>query len=324
MARSNPNDVNGNQIRNKPFGSVGSIVDASYESGGDMVHFDDRLKFTLSELLTASAMCLYENPYRKTYVAYLADCSQVVVKRILTHLRQKDLVTAVSALGKIRHMNVLDLKAYYWGTGETLCVFKFLPNGSVASLLRSLQYQDASITAFDWPLRIKIIIGITRGVYYLHTKEKIVHGDLKLSNIMLDENYNPMIANAGLAQLMPATPHGFQNNYAPEFSGSVTATTETDIYSLGIIMLELLTGQSTYRRINPVNLPRWVKSVPKERWFSEVFEVKLIQEKSSNHNMLVKIMTLALQCVDYNPTARPTVKDVLWALEQMVAKYHHK
>lgn len=129
----------------------------------------------------------------------------------------------------------------------------FLSFNSAAS-----ENQGGSITAFDWPLRLNIIMGITRGLFHLHTQEKIVHGDLKSSMVLLDENYNPMIANVGLSQLMPATPRRFRNNSAPEFTESVNASAEIDVYSLGIIMLELLTGESSYKGIHPVDLPTWV------------------------------------------------------------------
>ncbi|KAL7591700.1 hypothetical protein Lser_V15G33701 [Lactuca serriola] len=301
----------------KPVVLATSIVDADYESGGHMVHFDGGFELSLIELLTASAKILNEKPYCRTYVAYLSDGSQVVVKRILTQLSQNNFATAVSSLGKIRHMNVLDVKAYYWGRGETLCVFKFMINGSVASLLKSSRNKRGSITPFEWRRRLNIIMGITRGLLYLHTQEKIIHGDLKLSMILLDEDYNPMIANVGLSQLMPATRQRVQKNCAPEFSGSVNATEEVDIYSLGIIMLQLLCRESAKRRKRSVDLPTWVTSVPKENWSAKVLDVKLIQETCFNGNSLVKIMELALQCVEYDPKARPTANDVLRALEQI-------
>lgn len=160
-------------------------------------------------------------------------------------------------------------------------------------------------------------MGITRGLLYLHTQEKIIHGDLKLSMILLDEDYNPMIANVGLSQLMPATRQRVKKNCAPEFSGSVNATEEVDIYSLGIIMLQLLCRESAKRRKRSVDLPTWVRSVSKENWSAKVFDAKLIQETCFNGNSLVKIMELALQCVEYDPKARPTANDVLRALEQI-------
>ena len=160
-------------------------------------------------------------------------------------------------------------------------------------------------------------MGITRGLLYLHTQEKIIHGDLKLSMILLDEDYNPMIANVGLSQLMPATRQRVKKNCAPEFSGSVNATEEVDIYSLGIIMLRLLCRESAKRRKRSVDLPTWVRSVSKENWSAKVFDAKFIQETCFNGNSLVKIMELALQCVEYDPKARPTANDVLRALEQI-------
>nr|XP_043629864.1 receptor like protein kinase S.2-like [Erigeron canadensis] len=276
----------------------------------------EKKKKKKKKLLTASAKFLNENPYWRTHVAYLSDGIQVIVKRILTQLSQKKFVTVVSALGKIRHPNVLDLKAYYWGRGDALCVYKFTPNWNVASLLLS-QNQGGSPTTFDWQLRFNIIIGITRGLFYLHFHEGIVHGDLKLNMILLDEKYNPMIANVGLLHLLPATPQRLRNNCAPEYTGSVNATTEIDVYSVGIIMLELLTGLSTQKDVHPVDLPTWVKSVPQEKWSTEAFDTNLRKENLETHHVMIKILSVSLQCVEYDPKARPTIQDVLEILEQI-------
>ena len=80
---------------------------------------------------------------------------------------------------------------------------------------------------------------------------------------------------------------------------------------------ELLTGQSTYKGIHPVDLPRWVKSVPKDKWLAEAFNMKLMQEKSEDHNVMVNVMRLSLQCVEDDPKARPTVRDALRVQEQI-------
>ncbi|XP_076927154.1 probably inactive leucine-rich repeat receptor-like protein kinase IMK2 [Bidens hawaiensis] len=141
----------------------------------------------------------------------------------------------------------------------------------------------------------------------------MVHGDLKSSMILLDDKYNPMIFNVGLSQLMPVTPR-FRNNCAPEFLESANATAETDVYSNA----RDLTKESTYKGIHPVDLPTWVRSVPTEKWFKEVlFDMKQIEDNINNRNVLVKIIRLALQCVEYDPKARPTVQDVLCTLEQI-------
>lgn len=294
-----------------------SKVGADNQFGGRLVHFDSGFDFTLSELLSASNKYLNGNRYSRAYVAYLSEGSQVIVKHILTQLSQKKFVSVVSTLGNLRHLNVLDLGAYYWGRGEALCVYRFIPNGTVACLLLPLETPGRRMITFDWPLRIHTILGITRGLFYLHDKENLVHGDLSSGIVIFDEIYNPVICKVGVSRLMPAKPQRFRNNCAPEFTGVASATKEIDVYRLGVIMLELLTGRSTYNCINPIDLPSWVKSIPAENWYDQVFDEKLTQGNSNNGDMLAKVMTLALQCVEYDPKARPTVQDVLWKLEEI-------
>lgn len=182
-------------------------------------------------------------------------------------------------------------------------------------------------TTIAWPTRMKIIMGITRGLNFLHTKENIIHGNLTSSNILLDEQYNPKIADVGLSRLMTSAGNtnviataGTLGYRAPELSKLKNASIKTDIYSLGVIMLELLTGKSPSEASDGLDLPQWVASIVKEEWTNEVFDVELMRENGSSTNIgdeLLNTLKLALHCVDPSPGARPESDQVLQKLEEI-------
>ncbi|KAM3222743.1 inactive leucine-rich repeat receptor-like protein kinase IMK2 [Capsicum annuum] len=140
-------------------------------------------------------------------------------------------------------------------------------------------------TTIDWPTRMRIAIGITKGICFLHTKENIIHGNLTSRNILLDEQNNPKIADVGLSRLMTTAGNtnviataGTLGYHAPELSKIKNASTKTDVYSLGVIILELLTGKSPSEAMDDLDLPQWVASIVKEEWTNEVFDVELMRD----------------------------------------------
>lgn len=171
---------------------------------------------------------------------------------------------------------------------------------------------------------MKIIRGTTRGLLYLHNHENIIHGNLTSSNVLLDENTNAKIADFGLSKLMTAAANvnviataGALGYRAPELSKLKKANTKTDVYSLGVIMLELLTGKSPGEAMNGVDLPQWVASIVKEEWTNEVFELELMRDASVIGDELLNTLKLALHCVDPSPSARPEVQQILQQLEEI-------
>ncbi|PHU13143.1 hypothetical protein BC332_20073 [Capsicum chinense] len=140
-------------------------------------------------------------------------------------------------------------------------------------------------TTIDWPTRMRIDISITKGISFLHTKENIIHGNLTSRNILLDEKNNPKIADVGLSRLMTTAGNtnviataGTLGYHAPELSKIKNASTKTDVYSLGVIILELLTGKSPSEAMDYLDLPQWVASIVKEEWTNEVFDVELMRD----------------------------------------------
>ncbi|KAF3971730.1 hypothetical protein CMV_004701 [Castanea mollissima] len=302
---------------------VGGEVEASGEAGGKLVHFDGPMVFTADDLLCATAEIMGKSTYGTVYKATLEDGSEVAVKRLREKITksQREFEAEVNVLGKIRHPNLLALRAYYLGPkGEKLLVFDYMPKGSLATFLHA----RGPDTPIDWPTRMKIAQGMTRGIFYLHTHENIIHGNLTSTNVLLDEHTNAKISDFGLSRLMTAAANsnviataGALGYRAPELSKLKKANTKTDVYSLGVIILELLTGKSPGEALNGVDLPQWVASIVKEEWTNEVFDLELMRDASTIGDELLNTLKLALHCVDPSPSARPEVQQVLQQLEEI-------
>ncbi|KAJ8898953.1 hypothetical protein K2173_008453 [Erythroxylum novogranatense] len=292
------------------------------EMGGKLVHFNGPFVFTADDLLCATAEIMGKSSFGTAYKAILEDGNQVAVKRLRekTTKGQKEFETEAALLGNIRHSNLLALRAYYLGPkGEKLLVFDYMPQGSLASFLHARGPE----TVVDWPTRMSIAIGVARGLNYLHNKENIIHGNLTSSNILLDEQTNAHIADFGLSRLMTSAGSssviataGTLGYRAPELSKLKNASTKTDIYSLGVIILELLTGKPP-GVINNMDLPQWVASIVKEEWTNQVFDLEIMKDAQTVGDELLNTLKLALHCVDPSPSARPEVQQVLQQLEEI-------
>ncbi|KAJ4732097.1 Leucine-rich repeat protein kinase family protein [Rhynchospora pubera] len=255
--------------------------------GGKLVHFDGPLAFTADDLLCATAEIMGKSTYGTVYKATLEDGSQVAVKRLREKIakNQKEFETEVNALGKLRHPNLLALRAYYVGPkGEKLLVFDYMPKGSLASFLHA----RAPDTPIDWPTRMKIAMCVSRGLLHLHTEASMVHGNLTSANILLDDKSNAKVSDYGLSRLMSATANtnmiataGALGYRAPELSKLKKANPKTDVYSLGVVILELLTGKSPSDTTNGLDLPQWVASVVEEEWTNEVFDLELMKDAAA-------------------------------------------
>jgi serine/threonine protein kinase len=169
--------------------------------------------------------------------------------------------------------------------------------------------------------------GTAGGLAYIHDDMSIIHGNLTASNVLLDEQCNPKISDSGLSRLMTAAANsnvlaaaGALGYRAPELSKLKKANAKTDVYSLGVIILELLTGKSPADSTNGMDLPQWVASIVKEEWTSEVFDLELMRDAAAAGSFgdeLMDTLKLALHCVDPSPSVRPDAREVLRQLEQI-------
>nr|VDD10759.1 unnamed protein product [Brassica rapa] len=301
----------------------GGEAEAGGETGGKLVHFDGPLAFTADDLLCATAEIMGKSTYGTVYKATLEDGSQVAVKRLREKITkgQKEFENEINVLGRIRHPNLLALRAYYLGPkGEKLVVFDYMSRGNLATFLHA-RGPDVHI---NWPTRMNLIKGMARGLFYLHTHANLIHGNLTSSNVLLDENNNAKISDYGLSRLMitaagssviaTASALGYR---APELSKLKKANTKTDVYSLGVIILELLTGKSPSEALNGVDLPQWVATAVKEESTNEVFDVELLSDVNTMGDELLNTLKLALHCVDPTPSTRPEAQQVMTQLGEI-------
>ncbi|GER26648.1 leucine-rich repeat receptor-like protein kinase family protein [Striga asiatica] len=297
----------------------------SLDNGGKLVHFDGDFIFTADDLLCATAETMGKSVYGTTYKATLEDGDNTVaVKRLREKITkpQKEFESQVSLLGKIRHPNILALRAYYLGPkGEKLLVYDYMANGSLASFLHARGPE----TSIPWPTRKAIAVGIARGLSFLHTEHNMVHGNLTSSNILLDQHKCPKIAEVGLSRLVTSAnliaTAGATGYRAPELSKPRNSSAKSDVFSLGVILLELLTGKSPGETGDGPNLPQWASSAMKEEESSasRVFDAELSRDVADGDELL-GALRLALNCVDPSPAVRPEARQVLQGLEELRPK----
>ncbi|TKY65766.1 inactive leucine-rich repeat receptor protein kinase [Spatholobus suberectus] len=316
---------------------------------GDLVAIDKGFNFELDELLRASAYVLGKSGLGIVYKVVLGNGVPVAVRRLGEggEQRYKEFAAEVQAIGKVKHPNIVRLRAYYWAPDEKLLISDFISNGNLATALRGRNGQPSP--NLSWSTRLRIIKGTARGLAYLHecSPRKFVHGDIKPSNILLDTDFQPHISDFGLNRLISITGNnpssgGFMGGAIPYLKPSQTERTNNykapearvpgcrptqkwDVYSFGVVLLELLTGKSpdsspaasTSMEVQVPDLVRWVrKGFEQESPLSEMVDPSMLHEVHAKKEVLA-VFHVALQCTEGDPEVRPRMKTVSENLERI-------
>ncbi|KAG7541728.1 Leucine-rich repeat [Arabidopsis thaliana x Arabidopsis arenosa] len=279
--------------------------------------------FDLEDLLRASAEVLGKGTFGTTYKAVLEDATSVAVKRLKdVAAGKRDFEQQMEIIGGIKHENVVELKAYYYSKDEKLMVYDYFSRGSVASLLHGNRGENR--IPLDWETRMKIAIGAAKGIARIHKENngKLVHGNIKSSNIFLNSENSGCVSDLGLTAVMSplAPPISRQAGYrAPEVTDTRKSSQLSDVYSFGVVLLELLTGKSpihTTAGDEIIHLVRWVHSVVREEWTAEVFDIELLRYTNIEEEM-VEMLQIAMSCVVKAADQRPKMSDLVRLIENV-------
>jgi serine/threonine protein kinase len=263
--------------------------------------------FRLSELKDATNGFkefneLGRGSYGFVYKATLADGRVVAVKRAnaatIIHTNNRDFEMELEILCKIRHVNIVNLLGYCAEMGERLLVYEYMSHGTLSDHIHG------GLSPLNWSLRLKIAMQSAKGIEYLHKEllPPIVHKHLKSSNILLDSEWGARVSDFGLL-----------TSSDKDLKGDM----ESDVYSFGIVLLEILSGRKAFDRdFDPPNVVEWAVPLIKQGKAAAVIDRYVALPR--NVEPLLKLGDIAELAVRDNPSERPSMSDIASWLEQIV------
>ncbi|XP_074366228.1 G-type lectin S-receptor-like serine/threonine-protein kinase At4g27290 [Apium graveolens] len=276
---------------------------------------------------------LGEGGFGPVYKGTLDDGQEIAVKRLSKNSSQglDEFKNEVSCIARLQHRNLVTLLGYCTESGERILIYEYMANKSLDSLI----FDKKSRITLDWPRRYNIINGIARGLMYLHqdSKLRIIHRDLKASNILLDHEMNPKISDFGLARSFGGNEIdaktsrvvGTYGYMAPEYVIDGQFSVKSDVYSFGVLLIEIVSGVKNRLFRHPdhnLNLLAHAWMSYKEDKLLQVMDGVILD--SSNDMEVFRVIQIGLLCVQHDPKDRPVMSQVVLMLSSNMKLPHPK
>ncbi|WOH16010.1 hypothetical protein DCAR_0935559 [Daucus carota subsp. sativus] len=237
-------------------------------------------------------------------------------------------------LSKVRHSHLVSLIGYCDEGYEMILVYEFMAGGTLADHIhKRLRQDDTSSPPLSWVRRLRICIGAAQGLDYLHTGtgiyQRIIHRDVKSTNILLDQNFEAKVSDFGLSRTSPANQadtfvstqvKGSFGYFDPDYFRTQRLTRKSDVYALGVVLFEVLCGRPAVYK-NPdnerINLAGWAQQCFKEKCLGEIIDPGI--KANVNPDSLEMFVKVAIQCLHIEPKQRPTMAQVVVGLDSALA-----
>ncbi|XAR59046.1 Non-specific serine/threonine protein kinase [Bertholletia excelsa] len=287
--------------------------------------------FTFKQLLAATEQFnpdnfLGEGGFGPVYRGKLEDSQIVAIKQLDLYGVQgiREFIVEVMTLSLADHPNLVKLIGYCAEGDQRLLVYEYMPLGSLEEHLHGCLRKRKQL---DWNTRMKIAAGAAKGLQYLHEKMNppIIYRDLKCSNILLDEGYKPKLSDFGLAKVGPVGDKthvstrvmGTYGYCAPDYAMTGQLTAKADIYSFGVVLLELITGRRAIDPFQPNNgqtLVSWARPLFKDRKnFPQMADPVLKGQYPMRG--LYQALAISAMCIQEQASLRPLITDIVTALD---------
>ncbi|XP_041022179.1 proline-rich receptor-like protein kinase PERK3 [Juglans microcarpa x Juglans regia] len=283
-----------------------------------------------------AASILGEGGFGRVFKGVLSDGTAVAIKRLTSGGQQgdKEFLVEVEMLSRLHHRNLVKLVGYYSNrdSSQNLLCYELVPNGSLEAWLHGPLGVNCPL---EWDTRMKIALDAARGLAYLHEDSQpcVIHRDFKASNILLENNFHAKVADFGLAKQAPEGRANYLSTrvmgtfgyVAPEYAMTGHLLVKSDVYSYGVVLLELLTGRKPVEMAQPSgqeNLVTWARPILRDKdRLEELADPKLGGNYPKED--FIRVCTIAAACVAPEASQRPTMGEVVQSLKmvQRVTEY---
>lgn len=319
----------GSKMNEAPFlKTVTDDEEEAHENTGHAFSQQERIFFKLKTLKLATRNFEEQNKigeggFGPVYKGILEDGREIAVKKLSVKSKQgkTEFMNEVKIVAKIQHRNLVKLLGCCASGMEKLLVYEYMPNNSLDKIL----FDPERCRILDWQKRFNIILGVARGLLYLHedSQPRIIHRDIKAGNILLDQNLNPKISDFGMARLirgdntqLKTRIAGTYGYMAPEYAMMGQLSVKVDVFSFGVLILEILSG----RKNTDLNLPREMQILLQWAWglYSRGQALDIMDSTLGDlmcpEEQVLRCIHIGLLCAQADPTARPPMSSIFLML----------